>query len=149
MTKGSYKHTIEHNKKISIARMDKGNGNYKESNEKSALHIYMHNRIPKPEFCVKCHKNKPYDLANISQEYKRDINDWEWLCRKCHMESDGRLLNLNKNVKNPKIIICSNCLKTKEHYGKGLCHNCYDHQRWQKRKLTYKNEPSYLKRKNK
>ena len=39
----------------------------------------------------KCKKYPPYDLANISQQYKHDVEDWEYLCRKCHMLKDGRL----------------------------------------------------------
>ncbi len=54
----------------------------------------LHDRIrkikPKPKLCVRCNKKPPYDLANISQEYKSDVNDFEWLCRKCHMEKDDR-----------------------------------------------------------
>lgn len=49
-----------------------------------ALHTYVRRRLPKPELCSCCKKEPPYDLANISQQYKRDISDWEWLCRKCH-----------------------------------------------------------------
>jgi len=64
-----------------------------------ALHEWIRDHKLKPKFCERCKKNKPYDLANISGEYKRDINDFEWLCRKCHMESDGRLNNL-KQFKN-------------------------------------------------
>lgn len=59
-----------------------------------ALHEWVRNHKPKPKFCEECKKNKPSDLANISGEYKRDINDFEWLCRKCHMEKDGRRNNI-------------------------------------------------------
>jgi hypothetical protein len=54
------------------------------------LHSWVRRNKPKPEFCEICNKRKPYDLANISGEYKRDINDFKWGCRKCHMKSDGR-----------------------------------------------------------
>lgn len=37
----------------------------------------------------------PLDVANISGKYQRDINDFEWLCRKCHMKKDGRINNFN------------------------------------------------------
>lgn len=47
-----------------------------------------------PDRCEDCHQVKPLDLANISQEYKRDLSDWEWLCRLCHMKKDGRLEKL-------------------------------------------------------
>lgn len=59
-----------------------------------ALHNYIEYHKPKPKFCEKCKKNKPYDLANISGKYKRDIDDYKWLCRVCHMNSDGRINNL-------------------------------------------------------
>lgn len=59
-----------------------------------ALHDWIKSRKPKPELCEECSKRKVYDLANISGEYKRDINDFRWLCRKCHMKEDGRIHNL-------------------------------------------------------
>jgi len=60
------------------------------------LHNWIRKRLSKPKLCIECKINPPYDLANISQEYKRDISDWEWLCRKCHMTKDGRLENAKK-----------------------------------------------------
>lgn len=32
-----------------------------------------------------------YDLANITGNYTRDFSNWKYLCRKCHMKSDGRM----------------------------------------------------------
>ncbi len=63
-----------------------------------ALHAWVKRHFPKPELC-ECGKRKPYDIANISptynkETYNRDLNNWEWLCRKCHMEKDGRMKNL-------------------------------------------------------
>jgi hypothetical protein len=29
-------------------------------------------------------------------EYKREINDFKWLCRRCHMKDDGRIKNFMK-----------------------------------------------------
>jgi hypothetical protein len=63
-----------------------------------SLHNWIRRRKKKPEFCEKCKKRRPSDLANISGKYKRDINDYEWLCRKCHMEDDGRLKKLKKRI---------------------------------------------------
>jgi len=31
------------------------------------------------------------ELSNISGKYKRDINDYEWLCVKCHRIKDGNM----------------------------------------------------------
>lgn len=69
------------------------------------LHTWVKRKLKQPDKCQKCGKNKKLDLANISQQYKRNLDDWEWLCRKCHMISDGRLekmligLNRNSNMK--------------------------------------------------
>ena len=59
-----------------------------------AIHAWVRTRKPKPEKCESCDARKPIDLANISQKYLRDVNDFEWLCRKCHMKKDGRVENL-------------------------------------------------------
>lgn len=60
-----------------------------------AIHKYIKRRKEKPIKCELCGETPTHktglDLANISQEYKRDIDDWEWLCRRCHMTKDGRL----------------------------------------------------------
>jgi len=62
----------------------------------AAIHCWVHRHKPKPSLCEKCGEAPAYDAANISGEYKRDLTDWEWLCRKCHMISDGRLQKLKK-----------------------------------------------------
>lgn len=56
-----------------------------------ALHTYMRKHVPNPQKCNDCKKEGKMDLANISGEYKREVSDWEWLCRRCHMKKDGRL----------------------------------------------------------
>lgn len=85
-----------------------------------ALHDWIKEYKPKSMFCEKCGKvTEKLDCANISGEYKRDISDWRWLCRKCHMESDGRLDKLKKfnDGRERKIIdekiICGKCKKYK------------------------------------
>lgn len=79
-------------KSASLGRLNEKNPMWKGDNAGvDAIHIWVLRNKPKPKFCIDCKKNKPKDLANISQKYKRDINDFEWLCRKCHMVKDGRL----------------------------------------------------------
>lgn len=58
-----------------------------------ALHTWIRKNKQKIDFCQECKINKPFDLANISGNYLRDINDFEWLCRRCHMLKDGRIKN--------------------------------------------------------
>jgi hypothetical protein len=69
--------------------------------------LWVAKRLLKPLLCVDCKKLPSYDLANISQNYSRDLSDWEWLCRKCHMTKDGRL----ENFKNSRNISEKNCAK--------------------------------------
>jgi hypothetical protein len=155
MPKGKYKHTPEHNLKISKARMGRGNGQYLASKNRTAIHIYMRRRIPKPQLCQNCGKVPPRDLANISQKYMRVTWDWKWLCRNCHMEEDGRKENLIKFDKERKGIKysspkpCIKCGILTKNYGLGLCTKCYEKKRWEKRKYTYQYENCYLERKNK
>lgn len=60
--------------------------------EYTALHNWVRRRVKPPLKCPSCgDTGVRIDLANISQEYKRDLSDWEYLCRKCHMTKDGRL----------------------------------------------------------
>jgi len=66
-------------------RKNEGNPLWKGDNVKLyALHSWVKRRKVKPESCEKCKINKPYDLANISGKYLRDVNDFKWLCRSCH-----------------------------------------------------------------
>jgi hypothetical protein len=60
-----------------------------------ALHDWIRRRKIKPELCEDCKNEPPYDLANISGKYLRDINDYKWVCRRCHMLEDGRGKDIN------------------------------------------------------
>ena len=59
------------------------------------LHVWVRSRLPKSELCERCKKVAPYDLANKGA-YNRELKNWEWLCRKCHMTKDKRLTKLKK-----------------------------------------------------
>lgn len=56
----------------------------------NGVHTWVRKRKPKPELCERCGLVPPLDLANISGEYNRDLDNYKYLCRKCHMDSDGR-----------------------------------------------------------
>jgi hypothetical protein len=64
-----------------------------------AVHAWVRRRKVKSQFCERCKIGKAQDLANISGRYKRDVSDYEWLCRRCHMEDDGRFENLSRDRK--------------------------------------------------
>lgn len=62
-----------------------------------SLHVWIRKHKPKPDLCERCKNRPPRDLSNNSGQYKRDINDYEWLCRSCHFLKDGS--NKGKNRK--------------------------------------------------
>lgn len=67
------------------------NGQWKGDKVKyGSLHDYIKYHFPKPNSCSNCGSKNNIELCNISQEYKRDLSDWEWLCRRCHGDKDGR-----------------------------------------------------------
>ena len=90
--------TDKDKKNKSIAKLGNKNPMWKGNKAGlDAIHIWIRKRLPKPKKCQNCKIVPPLDLANISQNYKRILSDWEWLCRKCHMIKDGRLKKfLNK-----------------------------------------------------
>lgn len=55
------------------------------------LHQWVKRNKEKKENCEICGEHKTTELANVSGKYKRNINDYQWTCRFCHMESDGRM----------------------------------------------------------
>lgn len=65
----------------------------KEESYKRNLHKWIRKNKIKSEFCELCFENKPTELANISQLYLKNVDDFIWLCRKCHRISDGRIIS--------------------------------------------------------
>jgi hypothetical protein len=89
------KRSEETKRKLSLSKMSEKNPNWKVDGVGSpALHYWIRRHKPRVALCENCKKQKPLDAANISGEYKRDINDFKWLCRHCHMMEDGRMKNL-------------------------------------------------------
>ncbi len=83
-----------------------------------SLHDYVKWHKSKPKCCENCGKDRPLDLANISQGYKRDLDDWEWICRGCHMKKDGRSRRFHLNAHTPEAL--RKAVKTrKERYPNG------------------------------
>lgn len=85
--------TEEHKKNISLTQK-KGNKHYKWKGDKvgnRGLHYWIRRYKPISNFCEKCQEEKKVELANISGEYKRNINDYKWLCKSCHTKMDFKL----------------------------------------------------------
>jgi hypothetical protein len=99
-----YKPTEETRRKTSESMKGKNKGNkngmWKDSPKYAALHLWVRNHLPQPEYCQECIQVPPYDLANVTGIYNRELDNWLYLCRKCHMKSDNRLLTMiNRNYR--------------------------------------------------
>ena len=93
------KHSPETIKKQSITKLSENNPMWKgEDAGYHAVHYWVRARLLKPEDCQRCRQIKPLELCNISGDYLRDLEDWEYLCRRCHMVSDGRMENLRRKI---------------------------------------------------
>jgi len=94
------KFTEEHKRKIGNAVRGSNNGMWKGDNVSyNKLHVWVKRYLPQPELCQNCNVVKPYDLANVTGIYSRDLENWKYLCRRCHMLSDGRMYDNLKQFK--------------------------------------------------
>lgn len=84
-------HSEETKKKLS----GKNNYGWKGDNAGyNSIHIWIRKHKSPQELCSMCGKKVQLQLANISGKYYRDINDFMWLCVKCHRKFDS---NSNQN----------------------------------------------------
>lgn len=69
----------------------------------SAIHSWIYRKLGKPSVCENCLRanlsGKFIHWANISHEYKRDVNDWIRLCAKCHNDYDKKHIPVSRNLK--------------------------------------------------
>lgn|SRR3990167_9254347 len=87
-------HALKTIKKMSQSKIKNKNPMWKgEKVGYGALHDWIKSRKRKIKLCQKCKKSFSYDLANKGI-YNRELKNWEWLCRKCHMIKDGRMKKL-------------------------------------------------------
>lgn len=59
-----------------------------------ALHTWVVRKKGKALICSKCGTNKNVQWANISHEYKREVNDFVEMCSKCHRAFDMPFLGV-------------------------------------------------------
>lgn len=85
--------TAEARQKLSEAMLGDKNSQWKADKVCiTGLHKWVRQRLPKPQKCQMCFLKPPYDLANVTGKYTRELSNWKYLCRRCHMKFDGRLL---------------------------------------------------------
>lgn len=79
----------------SLAMIGRKNHQWKEIVHITSLHQWVRSHLPKPELCQICSIRPALDLANIGV-YDREFHNWKYMCRRCHMISDGRINNLKQ-----------------------------------------------------
>jgi hypothetical protein len=64
----------------------------------SGLHQWVNKHKPKSidGICENCHKVPYLDLACITGQYTRDFDDWQYLCRSCHIRHDRPDINTKR-----------------------------------------------------
>ena len=126
----------ERNRKISESRIGEKHPLWAgDKVSYAALHSWVKRHLVKAGQCAKCHEIKPLDLANKSGKYLRDLTDWEWLCRRCHMIKDGVLEKMQKahpDLRGDKSPLwkgglpkCISCNKSLGNYIATRCRKCY------------------------
>ena len=107
MPSGVYTRSEETRNKLRLLKLGKKRPNYRgDKNGRwmgddagiDALHDYVKKYKPKSDGCEKCGLIKPLDLHNISGKYLRDFDDWKYLCRSCHILTDGRNKRKRKTI---------------------------------------------------
>lgn len=98
-----YTHSKETKKHLSKVRIGKfkGTANATWKGDKVgyyALHAWVGREKGKASICEfdSIHKG-PFEWANVSKEYKRDLNDYMSLCKPCHARYDGQGLNRERD----------------------------------------------------
>ncbi len=101
-TLGKHFHSEESKVKIRFSKIAEKNPMWRGNNVGyMALHAWVKRNILKPKLCQCCKKVPPYDLANKGI-YDRNLKNWEWLCRKCHMIKDGRMQKVKEGIAKKK-----------------------------------------------
>jgi len=71
------------------------NGQWKGAKVKRhSLHAWINYNFIKPESCEFCGTKSAslFDWSNKDHKYTRDREDWQYLCRSCHMKYDFKFL---------------------------------------------------------
>ena len=60
----------------------------KENVKYIGLHEWIRKRLQKPDICPCCEEKPVYDIACYTGIYDRDLDNYVYLCRSCHMKLD-------------------------------------------------------------
>jgi hypothetical protein len=120
----------EHRQLLALSKISEKNPQWKGDEVKyGGLHDWVKRHLPKPEKCQTCGIKLPHDLSNKTGIYNRELINWWWLCRSCHMKHDyknGTRMGKRKFHGAINYEINNFCARCKIKYGKDVyrCKNC-------------------------
>ena len=84
------KHSEETKNKMSEAQKKENNPNWRgDKAGYKALHKYIRRYNPEPECCEICNEyGKKLELSCKDHKYTRNIEDYQYVCRNCHIKYD-------------------------------------------------------------
>lgn len=121
-------------------------GRYRIDDKKyNALHQWVSYHLGSPKECRNpdCKGvSTLYQWANISQEYKRDLSDWQRLCASCHKAYDINNTCRKGHELTPENTVISGINNSTGNVMR-KCRTCrvaYEKEAWLRRKLKMKEE---------
>lgn len=90
------------------------------------------------ERCTRCYEEKPLERHHIDGDTgNNDVSNIAVLCRRCHMEVDGRLEKIMAYTPQPHPPKeCEECGRLSKPLRRGLCHACNERKRRRDRKAA-------------
>jgi len=61
------------------------------------IHLWINRTKPRSGICEDCKLKTNTGYSNISGEYKKEVEDWQELCDKCHYKYDKDVLGASKS----------------------------------------------------
>lgn len=98
------------------------------------LHHWIRKHLPSPPLCEICHIRPPRNLANKTGIYSRDLENWFYLCIRCHRRYDNTMPPGRPRIPDDRRCgMCDSSTSTLNSKGTPnwyrtadgfLCHNC-------------------------
>ena len=64
----------------------------------NSAHNWVKAKVKRPKCCEFCGSTEHLEWSNKSHKYKKERNDWQYLCRKCHMRYDFETHNCRTSL---------------------------------------------------
>lgn len=84
-----YRHSEETRSRIAESQKEERSAQWKgDKVGYHGLHSWVYRKLGRAEICSNCDSTINVEWSNVSHSYKRDVNDWQQLCARCHRAYD-------------------------------------------------------------